>query len=96
MTAIWYTEVMSSVQTMRMFCEQVFRCFPTDAVLNYKILREYMSRSYMATEDPIQAYIELKKVRGFLVQFPFYFLSEENLFPSLNSKEGIMPVELWT
>ncbi|XP_036435168.1 phospholipase D1 [Colossoma macropomum] len=76
--------------------DKVFRCLPTDAVLNYKILREYMSRSCMATEDPIQACAELRKVRGFLVQFPFYFLSEENLFPSLNSKEGIMPVELWT
>uniref|UniRef100_A0A8B9HJ39 phospholipase D n=1 Tax=Astyanax mexicanus TaxID=7994 RepID=A0A8B9HJ39_ASTMX len=76
--------------------DKVFRCLPTDAVLNYKILREYMSRSCMATEDPIQACAELRKVHGFLVQFPFYFLSEENLFPSLNSKEGIMPMELWT
>uniref|UniRef100_A0AAR2KJE9 Phospholipase n=1 Tax=Pygocentrus nattereri TaxID=42514 RepID=A0AAR2KJE9_PYGNA len=76
--------------------DKVFRCLPTDAVQNYKILREYMSRSCMATEDPIQACAELRKVRGFLVQFPFYFLSEENLFPSLNSKEGIMPMELWT
>ncbi|KAI4903033.1 hypothetical protein NFI96_033387 [Prochilodus magdalenae] len=76
--------------------DKVFRCLPTDAVLNYKILREYMSRSCMATEDPIQACAELRKVRGFLVQFPLYFLSEENLFPSLNSKEGIMPMELWT
>ncbi|XP_076857811.1 phospholipase D1 isoform X2 [Brachyhypopomus gauderio] len=76
--------------------DKVFRCLPTDAVLNYKILRDYTSRSCMATEDPIQACAELRKVRGFLVQFPFYFLSEENLFPSLNSKEGIMPVELWT
>ncbi|XP_047670898.1 phospholipase D1 isoform X2 [Tachysurus fulvidraco] len=76
--------------------DKVFRCLPTDKVLNYKILKEYMSRSCMATEDSIQACAELRKVRGFLVQFPFYFLSEENLFPSLNSKEGIMPVELWT
>ncbi|TSU62976.1 Phospholipase D2 [Bagarius yarrelli] len=76
--------------------DKVFRCLPTDAVLNYKILKEYMSRSCMATEDPTQACAELKKVHGFLVQFPFYFLSEENLFPSLNSKEGIMPIELWT
>ncbi|KAK3543368.1 hypothetical protein QTP70_018377, partial [Hemibagrus guttatus] len=67
--------------------DKVFRCLPTDAVQNYKVLKEYMSHSCMATEDPIQAWAELKKVRGFLVQFPFYFLSEENLFPSLNYKE---------
>ena len=75
---------------------QVFRCLPTDAVLNYKILRDYMTRPCLASEDPLQACEELRKVRGFLVQFPFYFLSEENLFPSINSKEGIMPMELWT
>uniref|UniRef100_A0A8C1KEC5 Phospholipase n=1 Tax=Cyprinus carpio TaxID=7962 RepID=A0A8C1KEC5_CYPCA len=76
--------------------DKVFRCLPTDAVLNYKILRDYMSRPCMAIEDPAQACAELKKIRGFLVQFPLYFLSEENLFPSFNSKEGIMPIELWT
>ncbi|XP_067300101.1 phospholipase D1 isoform X2 [Pseudorasbora parva] len=76
--------------------DKVFRCLPTDAVLNYKILKDYMSRPCMAAEDPAQACTELKKIRGFLVQFPLYFLSEENLFPSFNSKEGIMPIELWT
>uniref|UniRef100_A0A8C4SS35 phospholipase D n=1 Tax=Erpetoichthys calabaricus TaxID=27687 RepID=A0A8C4SS35_ERPCA len=76
--------------------DKVFRCVPTDAVLNNKILREYMSRPSMAAEDPLQAFEELRKIRGFLVQFPFSFLSEENLFPSINSKEGMMPVELWT
>ncbi|XP_048095981.1 phospholipase D1 [Alosa alosa] len=76
--------------------DKVFRCLPTDAVLNYKILREYMSRPCLAHEDPPLACDELRKVRGFLVQFPFYFLSEENLFPSINSKEGMMPMELWT
>ncbi|KAJ8407331.1 hypothetical protein AAFF_G00279050 [Aldrovandia affinis] len=76
--------------------DKVFRCLPTDAVLNYKILREYVSRPCLAVEDPAQACEELRKVRGFLVQFPFYFLSAENLFPSINSKEGMMPMELWT
>ncbi|KAI1885071.1 hypothetical protein AGOR_G00216410 [Albula goreensis] len=76
--------------------DKVFRCLPTDAVLNYKLLREYVSRPCLAVEDPVQACEELRKVHGFLVQFPFYFLSEENLFPSINSKEGMMPIELWT
>ncbi|XP_056610861.1 phospholipase D1 isoform X1 [Triplophysa dalaica] len=76
--------------------DKVFRCLPTDAVLNYKVLRDYMSQPCMATEDPAQAFVELKKIRGYLVQFPLYFLFEENLFPSFNSKEGIMPIELWT
>uniref|UniRef100_A0A667ZQX4 phospholipase D n=1 Tax=Myripristis murdjan TaxID=586833 RepID=A0A667ZQX4_9TELE len=76
--------------------DRVFRCLPTDAILNYKILREYVSRPCLAHEDPVLACEELRKVRGFLVQFPFFFLSKENLFPSFNSKEGMMPIELWT
>uniref|UniRef100_A0A673KB63 Phospholipase n=1 Tax=Sinocyclocheilus rhinocerous TaxID=307959 RepID=A0A673KB63_9TELE len=53
----------------------VFSCLPTEAVLNY----------------PAQACTELKKIRGFLVQFPLYFLSEENLFPSFNLKRESCP-----
>ncbi|MGH0143004.1 UNVERIFIED_CONTAM: hypothetical protein FKN15_037424 [Acipenser sinensis] len=51
---------------------QAFRCLPTDAVLNNKILRESMSCPPMATEDPTQALEELWKIRGFLFQFPLY------------------------
>uniref|UniRef100_A0A671Q6H4 phospholipase D n=1 Tax=Sinocyclocheilus anshuiensis TaxID=1608454 RepID=A0A671Q6H4_9TELE len=93
----FYKEVwMVTVAKNASVYDKVFSCLPTEAVLNYKILREYMSRPCMAIEDPAQACAELKKIRGFLVQFPLYFLSEENLFPSYNSKEGIMPIELWT
>uniref|UniRef100_A0A673K7H0 phospholipase D n=1 Tax=Sinocyclocheilus rhinocerous TaxID=307959 RepID=A0A673K7H0_9TELE len=42
-------------------------------------------------KDPAQACTELKKIRGFLVQFPLYFLSEENLFPSFNLKRESCP-----
>uniref|UniRef100_A0A8C9TPR5 Phospholipase n=1 Tax=Scleropages formosus TaxID=113540 RepID=A0A8C9TPR5_SCLFO len=46
--------------------------------------------------NPVRAQEELKKIRGFLVQFPLYFLCEQNLLPSVGSKEAMVPMETWT
>eukprot|EP00070_Physeter_catodon_P019702 XP_023980108.1 phospholipase D1 isoform X2 [Physeter catodon] len=76
--------------------DKVFRCLPNDEVHNLTQLRDFISKPILAKEDPIRAEEELKKIRGFLVQFPFYFLSEENLLPSVGTKEAIVPTEVWT
>lgn len=59
-------------------------------------LNDFNAKLGLNTEDPAKAAEELKKIRGFLVQFPMYFLSEENLLPALNTKEGMVPMEVWT
>nr|XP_054360305.1 phospholipase D1 isoform X4 [Mirounga angustirostris] len=76
--------------------DKVFRCLPNDEVHNLIQLRDFITKPILAREDPIRAEEELKKIRGFLVQFPFYFLSEENLLPSVGTKEAIVPTEVWT
>ncbi|XP_007464776.1 PREDICTED: phospholipase D1 isoform X2 [Lipotes vexillifer] len=76
--------------------DKVFRCLPNDEVHNLIQLRYFISKPILAKEDPIRAEEELKKIRGFLVQFPFYFLSEENLLPSVGTKEAMVPTEVWT
>ncbi|VFV27809.1 phospholipase d1-like isoform 2 [Lynx pardinus] len=76
--------------------DKVFRCLPNDEVHNLIQLRDFISKPILAKEDPIRAEEELKKIRGFLVQFPFYFLSEESLLPSVGTKEAIVPTEVWT
>lgn len=76
--------------------DKVFRCLPNDEVHNLIQLRDFITKPILAKEDPIRAEEELKKIRGFLVQFPFYFLSEESLLPSVGTKEAIVPVEVWT
>uniref|UniRef100_A0A8C3WKT9 Phospholipase n=1 Tax=Catagonus wagneri TaxID=51154 RepID=A0A8C3WKT9_9CETA len=76
--------------------DKVFRCLPNDEVHNLIQLRDFISKPILAKEDPIRAEEELKKIRGFLVQFPFYFLSEQNLLPSVGTKEAIVPMEVWT
>ncbi|KAM5293204.1 phospholipase D1 isoform 2-T2 [Ctenodactylus gundi] len=76
--------------------DKVFRCLPNDEVHNLMQLRDFISKPVLAKEDPIRAEEELRKIRGFLVQFPFYFLSEESLLPSVGTKEAIVPMEVWT
>ncbi|EHB12476.1 Phospholipase D1 [Heterocephalus glaber] len=76
--------------------DKVFRCLPNDEVHNLMQLRDFINKPILAKEDPIRAEEELKKIRGFLVQFPFYFLSEESLLPSVGTKEAIVPTEVWT
>ncbi|XP_066204049.1 phospholipase D1 isoform X3 [Saccopteryx leptura] len=76
--------------------DKVFRCLPNDEVHNLFQLRDFITKPILAKEDPIRAEEELKKIRGFLVQFPFYFLSEESLLPSVGTKEAIVPMEVWT
>lgn len=76
--------------------EKVFRCLPSDHVRTYAELREYVAKPGLESEDKARAVEELKKIRGFLVQFPFYFLASENLLPSAATKEGMVPTEVWT
>uniref|UniRef100_A0A8D2LID4 phospholipase D n=1 Tax=Varanus komodoensis TaxID=61221 RepID=A0A8D2LID4_VARKO len=76
--------------------EQVFRCLPTDAVQSSRALRDYVSVENLASASPSVAREHLQNVRGYLVQFPLEFLAEEYLLPPLNSKEGMIPVEVWT
>lgn len=59
-------------------------------------LMEFKTKSGLDKEDPVRAQELLKKIRGFLVQFPLEFLSEENLMPSVGTKEAMAPTELWT
>lgn len=76
--------------------DKVFRCLPNDEVHNLIQLRDFITKPILAKEDPVRAEEELKKIRGFLVQFPLYFLSEENLLPSVGTKEAMVPMEVWT
>ncbi|XP_067325735.1 phospholipase D2 [Anolis sagrei] len=76
--------------------DKVFRCLPTDSVPSQRVLREYVGVDSLASVSPIVAREELQKVQGHLVRFPLGFLAEESLLPPLSSKEGMVPVEVWT
>lgn len=65
---------------------QVFRCLPSSLVRNLQELLSFQSKPGLDKEDPAKAHEMLKKIRGFLVQFPLDFLSEQNLMPSVGTK----------
>ncbi|KAK0132013.1 Phospholipase D1 [Merluccius polli] len=73
-----------------------FGCLPTSLVRNMSELEQYRVKAGLAQTDPTRAREELRKIRGFLVQFPLDFLSEENLMPSVGTKEAMVPTEIWT
>uniref|UniRef100_UPI00358E9524 phospholipase D1-like isoform X1 n=1 Tax=Myxine glutinosa TaxID=7769 RepID=UPI00358E9524 len=75
--------------------EKVFKCLPSDHVLNFGQLKNW-SNGALVNEDPARAQRQLAKIQGYLVCFPLFFLKEEHLQPALNTKEGIVPSELWT
>ncbi|KAM8953584.1 phospholipase D1 isoform 2-T2 [Pelodytes ibericus] len=76
--------------------DKVFKCLPSDEVHNFVHLPEYVSKPGLATLDRAKAQDELQRIRGFVVQFPFFFLSGENLLPSVGTKESMVPMETWT
>uniref|UniRef100_A0A8C6Q301 Phospholipase n=1 Tax=Nothobranchius furzeri TaxID=105023 RepID=A0A8C6Q301_NOTFU len=76
--------------------EKVFRCLPSSLVRNMSELEQFLSKSGLAQTDVARAQEELRKIRGFLVQFPLDFLSEQNLMPSVGTKEAMVPTEIWT
>lgn len=75
---------------------QVFRCLPSSDVRNILELEGYLAKPGLDKEDPARAQEELKKIHGFVVQFPLQFLSEQNLLPPIGSKEAMVPMEVWT
>lgn len=76
--------------------ETVFRCLPSDSFPSLRSLKDRAGEEKLANTDPQGAREKLAGVRGHLVQFPLDFLSEESLLPPLNSREGMIPVEVWT
>ncbi|XP_071398065.1 phospholipase D1-like [Centroberyx affinis] len=76
--------------------EKVFRCLPSSLVRNMSELEQYQVKAGLAHTDPAHAQEELRRIRGFLVQFPLDFLSEQNLMPSVGTKEAMVPTEIWT
>ncbi|XP_062392373.1 phospholipase D2 isoform X1 [Sardina pilchardus] len=76
--------------------EKVFRCLPSDSIRSMAALSAHVTTGGLIETDPEAAAEELKAVRGILVHFPLHFLCDEYLLPPLSSKEGIVPVEVWT
>ncbi|XP_069776233.1 phospholipase D1-like isoform X2 [Narcine bancroftii] len=76
--------------------DQVFKCLPSNSAPNLEELRKFTTAPTLVSDSPAEAQEKLRSLRGFLVQYPLHFLCEESLLPPLNSKEGMVPIEVWT
>ncbi|XP_068566300.1 phospholipase D1 [Cebidichthys violaceus] len=76
--------------------QKVFRSLPSSDVRSILELEGYLAKPGLEKEDPARAQEELKKIRGFVVQFPLQFLCEQNLLPPMGCKEAMVPMEVWT
>uniref|UniRef100_A0A671L1F9 Phospholipase n=1 Tax=Sinocyclocheilus anshuiensis TaxID=1608454 RepID=A0A671L1F9_9TELE len=83
-------------QTNAIIYEKVFRCLPLDCIRNLRELQEHVNAQNLGLTDPEKAKEELQAIKGILVHFPLHFLCEEYLLPPLKSKEGMVPMEVWT
>uniref|UniRef100_A0A8C1PVE4 Phospholipase n=1 Tax=Cyprinus carpio TaxID=7962 RepID=A0A8C1PVE4_CYPCA len=93
----FYKEVwMTTAARNATIYQKVFRCLPSSDVRSILELDGFLSKPGLEKEDPARAQEELKKIRGFLVQFPLSFLSEQNLLPPMGSKEAMVPMDVWT
>ncbi|XP_013417793.1 phospholipase D1 isoform X3 [Lingula anatina] len=75
---------------------QVFNCIPNNDIHNMSQLKELQKQTPLAESNPRKAKLELKQIKGNIVFFPLQFLKEENLEPSIVTKEGMVPKALWT
>lgn len=76
--------------------EQVFGCIPNDQVKSFTELDAFKKQNFLETTDPVQARNLLKEIQGFIVEKPLDFLKDQNLFPAADSKEGLVPIKIFT
>ncbi|GBL95027.1 Phospholipase D1 [Araneus ventricosus] len=76
--------------------EEVFHCIPSDNAHTFRELKALQSVPNLASANPEEATKRLKEIRGYLVLFPFFFLCDEKLVPTLYTKEGFLPAYVWT
>ncbi|CAF1079257.1 unnamed protein product [Rotaria sordida] len=76
--------------------EKVFGTIPTDQVRTFAQSSKYSDAKYMRDTDPLRAQEQLKSIQGFIVEYPIYFLHDENYLPKKRTREGIVPLVTWT
>lgn len=78
--------------------EDLFKCLPSNEAKTFESMTEFVNQPKLAKTDPNKARQLLENhVSGFIVDFPLEFLQDESrFFPSMNTKEGLVPVIVWT
>lgn len=89
------TVIRNASQNTRIY-DTVFKVIPCDYVSNFEQLREYQKMACLSQTDQAKARDELKKIKGYIVLYPYRFLVHQDLTPPLGTKEKLLPNILWT
>ena len=95
-----YEEVFSTLptDTIRRF-DQVGQYTETPKLKDidpFRVRREILSIVVVVIVFCFQAAELLKGIQGLVVEYPLYFLDDENYLPSLRTPEGLVPNAMWT
>ncbi|RNA10079.1 phospholipase D2 isoform X1 [Brachionus plicatilis] len=93
----FYKQVMLkyAAQNTRIY-DLVFKTIPCDYVSNFQQLKEYQKQSCLNQKNQTEAKLELSKIKGYIVLYPYRFLCFEDLTPQLGTKEKLVPSSLFT
>ncbi|CAF2863233.1 unnamed protein product [Rotaria sp. Silwood2] len=92
----FYTYFRQTARKNTEIYEKVFGTIPTNQVRTFAQSSRYSDAKYIRDIDPLRAQEELKTIQGFVVEYPIYFLHDENYLPKKGSREGIVPLVTWT
>ncbi|CAF1263575.1 unnamed protein product, partial [Didymodactylos carnosus] len=92
----FYTYFRKIARNNTLIFEEVFKTVPSDRVRHLGRNADYYTSPRMATTDPERAHQRLKEITGVVVEIPLDFRCEENFMPAITTKEGLIPITLWT
>ncbi|CAF1270567.1 unnamed protein product [Rotaria sordida] len=92
----FYSYFQNVAKNNTLIYEEVFSTMPTNRARTFAQVNAYNGMPKMKDTDPIEAQQKLKGIQGFIVEYPLYFLDEENYLPSWTTPEGIAPLIIWT
>jgi len=76
--------------------EELFSVLPSDNISTRKDSKLLQTSTRPLVETFSLTKTKLNRIQGTLVEYPLWYLKDENLAPPLNAKEGMVSSHLWT
>jgi phospholipase D1/2 len=89
----FHSFIMNRAKNNTLLYHNIFGCYPDDKYTNIKILKEAKEqKKIQRPQDFLNTYLRLKdQIKGHVVEFPLFFLHDEELGKSFFSVENLVP-----
>jgi phospholipase D1/2 len=89
----FHSFIMNRAKNNTLLYHNIFGCYPDDKYTNIKILKEAKEqKKIQKPQDFLNTYLRLKdQIKGHVVEFPLFFLHDEELGKSFFSVENLVP-----